>query len=217
MNAKVNPLRNGSSGGVVLFGPPTAGKDTVSTALTGLDARYGQLTKIKVGSGRTTGYRMADGEELSALRAAGRVVLETRRYGNTYAIDRDDLDAMTGAGRIPIVHIGSIEHLRSFTAAVREPWLCVLLWVPRDVCEQRSRGRGDRDTADRLVAWDEALADLGTAADGEEPFDLLLRTDRTDPAGAAETIARAHAQHQGERHRAAGLTAFLGEAATAQR
>ncbi|MFD9008389.1 MULTISPECIES: guanylate kinase [unclassified Streptomyces] len=217
MNAKVNAQRDGSPRGVVLFGPPTAGKDTVSAALTGLDTRYGQLTKIKVGSGRTTGYRMADADELAALRAAGRLVLETRRYGNTYAIDRDDLDAMTGAGRIPIVHIGSVEHLRSFTAAVREPWLCVLLWVPRDVCEQRSRGRGDRDTADRLAAWDEALADLGTVQDGEEPFDLLLRTDHTDPDRTAEIIARAHAHHQGERNRAATLTAFLGQAATAER
>ncbi|MCX4801466.1 guanylate kinase [Streptomyces sp. NPDC056400] len=217
VNTKANAQGEGSLGGVVLFGPPTAGKDTVSAALTGLDARYGQLTKIKVGSGRTTGYRMADGEELAALRAAGRVVLETRRYGNTYAIDRDDLDTMTRAGRIPLVHIGSMGHLRSFTGAVRQPWLCVLLWVPRDVCEQRSRGRGDRDTGDRLAAWDEALADLGTVPDGEEPFDLLMRTDHTDPAGAAESIARAHAHHRGERHRAAGLAAFLGEAATVER
>ncbi|MFG2230819.1 guanylate kinase [Streptomyces sp. NPDC048723] len=217
MNTKANARRDGSPGGVVLFGPPTAGKDTVSAALAGLDARYGQLTKIKVGSGRTTGYRMADGEELAALRAAGRVVLETRRYGNTYAIDRDDLDAMTGAGRIPLVHIGSLGHLRSFTGAVQQPWLCVLLWVPRDVCEQRSRGRGDRDTGDRLAAWDEALADLGMVPGGEEPFDLLMRTDHTDPAGAAEIIARAHAHHQGERHRAASLAAFLGEAEAAER
>ncbi|CAM5479501.1 guanylate kinase [Streptomyces avidinii] len=217
VNTKVNAQHDGSPAGVVLFGPPTAGKDTISAALTGLDARYGQLTKIKVGSGRTTGYRMADGEELAALRAADRLVLETRRYGNTYAIDRDDLDAMTGAGRIPLVHIGSVEHLRSFTGAVREPWLCVLLWVPRGVCEQRSRGRGDRDTEDRLAAWDEARADLGTVPDGEEPFDLLMRTDRTDPAGAAEIIARAHAHHHVERHRGTSLAAFLGEAATAER
>ncbi|MFJ7588139.1 guanylate kinase [Streptomyces sp. NPDC097617] len=215
-DANAKAQRDGSRGGVVLFGPPTAGKDTVSAALTGLDARYGQLPKIKVGSGRTIGYRMADSEELDALRVAGRLVLETRRYGNTYAIDRDDLDAMTGAGRIPLVHIGSIEHLRTFTAAVREPWLRVLLWVPRDVCGERSRGRGDRDTGDRLAAWDEALADLDAVPDGEEPFDLLLHTDRTDPAGAAELIARTHARHHGGHHRAASLAAFLKEAATAE-
>ncbi|MFE5806447.1 guanylate kinase [Streptomyces sp. NPDC056491] len=215
-DADVRARRHGSRGGVVLFGPPTAGKDTVSAALTGLDGRYGQLPKIKVGSGRTTGYRMADSEELDALRAAGRVVLETRRYGNTYAIDRDDLDTMAGAGRIPLVHIGSVEHLRTFTAAVREPWLSVLLWVPRHVCEKRSRGRGDRDTEDRLAAWDEALADLDAVPDGEELFDLLLRTDHTAPAGAAEIIARAHAGNHGGHHRAVSLAAFLKEAATAE-
>ncbi|MFG2751463.1 ATP-binding protein [Streptomyces xanthophaeus] len=213
----VDAQRSGSPGGVVLFGPPAAGKDTVSAALTGLDARYEQLTKIKVGSGRTTGYRMADREELDALRAADRVVLETTRYGNTYAVDRADLDAMTGAGRIPLVHMGSVDHLRTFSAAVREPWLCVLLWVPREVCEQRSRGRGDRDTADRLAAWDEALADLSAVPEGEELFHLLLRSDRTDPAATAALIVGAHAQ-PGRRYAQAGrLAAVLGEGATADR
>ncbi|MFD3542073.1 guanylate kinase [Streptomyces sp. NPDC058662] len=189
----------------------------MSAALAALDARYGQLPKIKVGAGRTTGYRMADRAELDALRAAGRLVLETERYGNTYAVDRADLDAMTGAGRIPLVHLGSVDHLRTFNAAVREPWLRVLLWVPRDVCEQRSRGRGDRDTADRLAAWDEALADLGAVPGGEEPFDLLLRTDRTAPADTAALVLRARADTGRDEVPAGSLAAFLGDDATAGR
>ncbi|WP_235438642.1 ATP-binding protein [Streptomyces yangpuensis] len=200
-------------GGVVLFGPPAAGKDTVSAALTRLDDRYGQLTKIKVGSGRTAGYRMADHAELDALRAAGRVVLETTRYGNTYAIDRGDLDAMTEAGRVPLVHLGSVDHLRTFNAAVREPWLCVLLWVPRDVCEQRSKERGDRDTADRLAAWDEALADLRAVPEGEEPFHLSMRTDHSDPSGSAALVAKAYAENA-RRPALSSLAALLRGAAS---
>ncbi|MFB7175170.1 guanylate kinase [Streptomyces sp. NPDC056254] len=196
-------------GGVVLFGPPAAGKDTVSAALTRLDDRYGQLTKIKVGSGRTTGYRMAGHAELDALRAAGRVVLETTRYGNTYAIDRDDMDAMTGAGRVPVVHLGSVDHLRTFNAAVREPWLCVLLWVPRDVCERRSQERGDRDTADRLAAWDEALADLKAVPQDEEPFHLLMRTDHSSPSATAAVVAKAHAEDGRRPARPGSLAALL--------
>ncbi|WP_051699553.1 hypothetical protein [Streptomyces sp. NRRL F-4474] len=203
-------------GGVVLFGPPTAGKDTVSAALTSLDGRYEQLTKVKVGSGRTAGYRMADREELDALRAAGRLVMETTRYGNTYAVDRDDLDAMIDTGRIPLVHLGSVDHLRTFTAAVREAWLCVLLWVPRSVCAQRSRERGDQDTSDRLAAWDEALADLRAVPEDEEPFHLLLRTDRTDPLGTAALVAKAHAEGGRRLARAGSLAALLSGAASAE-
>ncbi|MFE6908125.1 guanylate kinase [Streptomyces erythrochromogenes] len=200
----------------MLFGPPTAGKDTVSAALARLDDRYEQLTKIKVGSGRTAGYRMADPEELDALRAAGRLVMETTRYGNTYAVDRGDLNAMVDAGRIPLVHLGSVDHLRTFTTAVREAWLCVLLWVPRDVCEQRSRERGDRDTPDRLAAWDEALADLQAVPEGEEPFHLLLRTDLTDAFGTAALVAKAHAE-DGRRLAGVGsLAALLSGAASAE-
>ncbi|MGW7439526.1 guanylate kinase [Streptomyces sp. NPDC054849] len=205
----------GHVGGIVLFGPPAAGKDTISAALAGLDSRYGQLPKIKVGSGRTAGYRMADPEELDALRAAGRVVLETTRYGNTYAVDRGDLEAMTRAGRVPLVHMGSVEHLRTFNAAVGEPWLCVLLWVPRDVCEQRSQGRGDRDTADRLAAWDEARADLNAVPAGEKLFHLLVGTDRTNPSRAAALVARAHASGAREYVQAGELAALLAGAATA--
>ncbi|GGZ92957.1 hypothetical protein GCM10010371_61050 [Streptomyces subrutilus] len=211
----VDAQHDKNTSGVVLFGPPAAGKDTVSTALGVLDARYGQLPKIKVGSGRTTGYRMAERAELDALRAAGRLVLETERYGNTYAVDRDDLEAMTGAGRIPLVHMGSVEHLRTFNAALRAPWLCVLLWVPREVCEERSRGRGDRDTADRLAAWEEALADLASVPAGEDLFHLLVRTDRTDPAPTAELVAAAHASGDRDPVRHGDLAALLEGAAPA--
>ncbi|MFE3494607.1 guanylate kinase [Streptomyces sp. NPDC059175] len=179
--------------GIVLFGPPTAGKDTISTRLTEHDKRFRQLVKVKVGSGRTTGYRVVGRAELEALRAADRVVLETERYGNIYAIDRADLELMHAAGHVPIVHLGSIAHLRMFRAAVREPWLCVLLWVPREVCGQRSTGRGDRDTSDRLAAWDAARSDLAAAPRDESLFHLMLRTDRLSAEAAAGMVARAYA------------------------
>lgn len=203
-----------TGGGVVLFGPPAAGKDTISAALARRDARFGQLRKVKVGSGRTAGYRMADRDELVSLRSAGRVVLETERYGNTYAIDRADMEAMREGGGIPVVHMGSVDHLRSFTAAVDEPWLCVLLWVPRLVCGERSLGRGDRDTADRLAAWDEALADLAAVPEGERLFHLLVRSDQSDPERVAELVETAFARPGWEYARPGALTELLGGTVT---
>ncbi|GAA3377856.1 hypothetical protein GCM10020367_55200 [Streptomyces sannanensis] len=199
----------GELGGVVLFGPPTAGKDTISVSLAGLDQRFGQLTKVKVGSGRTAGYRVATSGELAALRRAGRLVLETERYGNTYAVDRADLEAMREDGRVPLIHLGSVSHLRTFRAAVGEPWLCVLLWVPRDVCRHRSLGRGDRDTGDRLAAWDEALADVATADAAEDMFHLLIRTDQVDADKAAEIVAQAYADSPWAHTPSGELSAFL--------
>ncbi|MFD3807723.1 guanylate kinase [Streptomyces sp. NPDC058619] len=199
----------GTGGGVVLFGPPTAGKDTISAALARRDARFGQLPKVKVGSGRAAGYRMATRDELVSLRSAGRVVLETERYGNTYAIDRADMDAMRAGGGIPVVHMGSVDHLRSFTAAVEEPWLCVLLWVPRVVCGERSRGRGDHDTADRLAAWDEALADLAAVPEDERLFHLLVRSDHSDPDRTAELVETFYARPGWEYARPGGLSELL--------
>ncbi|MFH8627550.1 guanylate kinase [Streptomyces vietnamensis] len=181
------------TGGVLLFGPPAAGKDTVSAALHTLDPRFSQLVKVKVGSGRSTGYRMASETQLTELRRAGRIVLETERYGNTYAVDRADLDALRAEGGVPVVHVGSLAHLRSFLGAVNEPWLSVLLWLPRAECARRSAGRGDQDTPDRLSVWDTTLEDLASSDPDEDPFHLLLRTDLRPPESTAGIVREAFA------------------------
>jgi guanylate kinase len=60
-------------------------------------------------------------------------------YGNTYAIDRYQINGLASAGQVPIVHLGIIGDIRRLTEATA--WLVVLLWIPRAICEQRSRRR----------------------------------------------------------------------------
>ncbi|MEU8269338.1 guanylate kinase [Sphaerisporangium sp. NPDC049002] len=174
--------------GVVLYGPPTSGKSTTTQALHRLDPRFRLLRKLKVGTGRAEEYHLVTAARLDELRQAGRTLAETHRYGNTYAIDRAEVDDMGHAGLIPVAHIGNIADLRRLVG--RDPWLRVLLWVPREVCEQRSRHRRDVDTAQRLAAWDETLTDLETGSD-EGFFHLRLHTDRIGPDQAAREIADA--------------------------
>jgi guanylate kinase len=176
--------------GVILYGPPTAGKDTTTAALTKLDPRFALLTKLKVGTGRMAGYTLITPGRLDQLRAAGRILVETHRYGNVYAIDRHGLDQMTEAGLIPLVHIGNLADLRRLSAQAPGLWLRVLLWVPREVCAQRSRQRGDTDTPIRLQAWEETLADL-RADDTGDAFELSVRTDEHTPEDVAHQIAAA--------------------------
>lgn len=131
---------------------------------------------------RGTEYEFVSAEELTRLRAAGRLLIESHRYGNTYAIDR-----LTAAGQVPIVHLGNTAGIRRLVQSA--PWLVVLLWIPRQVCEQRSRQRGDSDTINRLQARDETLADLHA-----NDNDLLLRrfyTDQATPQEIAEQTAGA--------------------------
>ncbi|MEU9891664.1 guanylate kinase [Sphaerisporangium sp. NPDC051011] len=186
--------------GVVLYGPPTSGKSTTTSALHRLDPRFRLLRKLKVGTGRAEEYHLVTAAHLDELRQAGRTVAETHRYGNTYAIDRAEVEAMTGAGLIPVTHIGNIPDLRRLVG--RAPWLRVLLWVSREVCEQRSGHRGDIDTAQRLTAWDETLADLQANAD-DGFFHLRLHTDRIGPDQAAREIAEAFAALTAQRPQAA--------------
>ncbi|MEU7406608.1 MULTISPECIES: guanylate kinase [unclassified Streptomyces] len=173
---------------VVLYGPPTAGKDTVTAALAAADTRFQLLTKLKQGTGRSAGYRVVAEDELNDLREQRRIVVETRRYGNVYAVDRHSLEEPQRHGLVPVAHMGNITDLRTLLAGTETRWLRVLLWVPREVCAARSRRRGDPDTAKRLKAWDETARDI-LDSDLRDLFDMVMRTDTVEPREAAERIA----------------------------
>lgn len=172
---------------MILYGPPTSGKDTITDEVTRQDGRFSLLLKLKAGTGRTTGYRLVSYQMLEALDRAGRLVAETHRYRNIYAVDREDVQAIVDRGQIPIVHMGNVADLRSLRDGIPLDWLCVLLWVPREVCAERSANRGDTDTPSRLRAWDETLADLQTV-EVDKVFGLTINTDQFNPAQAAKQI-----------------------------
>ncbi|MDF5757637.1 guanylate kinase [Spongiactinospora sp. TRM90649] len=189
--------------GVILYGPPASGKSTVTAALTDLDPRFELLRKLKVGTGRAEEYDFVTGEELDRLRAAGRIVTETHRYGNRYAIDRHPVEHMARAGLVPVAHVGNCADLKRL--AVTGEWLAVLLWLPREVCRARSLRRGDSDTAERLKAWEETLTDL-EEHETEQLFHLRLATDRIGSDQAAREIADAFTVLASGSRRPAGHT-----------
>ncbi|MGW8485412.1 phosphotransferase-like protein [Streptomyces sp. NPDC055886] len=180
--------------GVILYGPPASGKDTVTTALTELDPTYAQFARLKVGSGKAVGYRMGTAQQLHALEAAGDVIYANVRYGNTYAIDRPGVDAAFTAG-VPVVHLGQVDGVRALVDGYTADWSVVLLWCPREVTEQRSAGRGDSDTAARLTAWDATRDDLD--AHPSMVWDLAVDTAASEPQEAARLIDQLLAQRAG--------------------
>nr|WP_203601417.1 guanylate kinase [Streptomyces sp. SID9727] len=174
-----------------MYGPPTAGKDTVTDALRSVDQRFEPIIKLKQGTGRSVGYRFVDAEELEDLRRQSRILVETRRYGNVYAVDELSLTEPQHRGRVPVTHIGNVTDMRTLLQrAESTSWLRVLLWIPRNECERRSHARKDTDTPKRVAAWDETAQDL-YASDVRDLFDLVIRTDRTDPVTAAKQIVYA--------------------------
>jgi guanylate kinase len=171
--------------GVILYGPPASGKDTVATTLTELNSKYAQFARLKVGSGKSAGYRMGTAEQLDELEAAGDVVYANARYGNTYVIDRPGVDAAFAAG-VPVVHLGQIDGIRALVDGYPANWTLVLLWCPREVTAQRSAGRGDADTTARLAAWDATREDLDAHPD--LVWDLTVDTTTAAPQDAARLI-----------------------------
>ncbi|MFF1511882.1 guanylate kinase [Streptomyces sp. NPDC058326] len=180
--------------GVILYGPPASGKDTVTAALSDLDPRYAQFARLKVGAGKATGYRMGTPEQLHELEAACDVVYANSRYGNTYAIDRPGVDAAFATG-VPVVHLGQVDGVRALVDGYPADWSAVLLWCSREATEQRSVGRGDSDTAARLAAWDATREDLD--AHPSMAWDLTIDTTEASPQDAARLIDQLLTQRAG--------------------
>ncbi|MFF8910953.1 phosphotransferase-like protein [Streptomyces olivaceoviridis] len=180
--------------GVILYGPPASGKDTVTTALSELDSKYVQFARLKVGTGKSAGYRMDTAEHLEELEAAGNVIYANARYGNTYAIDRPGVEAAFAAG-VPVLHLGQVDGIRALVDGYRADWSVVLLWCPREVTEKRSTERGDSNTAARLAAWDATREDLDAHPD--MVWDLTVDTTASAPQDAARLIDQLLAQRAG--------------------
>ena len=171
--------------GVVLYGPPAVGKDTVTAVLSKIDDRYAQFQRLKIGSGKTLGYRMGTPKQLAQLRDVGDVVYENSRYGNTYLIDRLGLDAAVAAG-VPVVHLGQVAGVHALVTGYPAVWTTVLLWCSREVTAERSEQRGDADTPARLAAWDATRDDL--EAHQGMAWDLTIETAAIGPEQAARRI-----------------------------
>jgi guanylate kinase len=174
---------------VILYGPPAAGKDTVTKALTELDPRYALFQRLKIGSGKTSGYRMGTTEQLATLEAEGGVVYSNSRYGNVYVVDRPGLDEMFGAGLIPVLHLGQIEGVRAVVDAYRAQWTTVLLWCSQEETADRSVGRGDADTEARVKAWQATQDDVD--AHPNQVWDLVVQTGASSPSATADRVRRA--------------------------
>jgi guanylate kinase len=174
-----------SAAAVILYGPPASGKDTVTRALARLNPRYALFPRLKIGSGNTSGYRMASPGDLAMLREDGQVLYQNDRYGSTYVIDSPHMAAMLGAGQIPVVHLGQVEGIRAVRGYPAD-WITVALWCARSTTARRARARGSADIDARLAAWDETLEDLRQADNAD--FLARLDTDTLEPGDAAKAI-----------------------------
>ncbi|MFF0173184.1 phosphotransferase-like protein [Micromonospora profundi] len=176
--------------GVILYGPPASGKDTVTAALHQLHDQYQQFRRLKVGQGRTAGYRMSTDAELASLHASGGVVWENRRYGSVYVIDAPGLRQQLYR-QIPVVHVGQVDAVDAVSTAFPDVrWTVVALTCPRDVAERRIVERQTGDSAERLRAWDETET-IPTA-------DLTIDTSTSSPELAARLIDQAVRPRQAE-------------------
>ncbi|WSF16850.1 guanylate kinase [Streptomyces sp. NBC_01353] len=174
-----------TASGVVLYGPPGSGKDTVTAELSRLRSEFTLFKRLKAGPGRTTGYRLTTAEHIAELSRAGELLYRNERYDAEYAIDRAGVSELVDQGLIPVLHMGQVAGV-SAVEAFPIHWVKALLWCPLDVTEERCRGRGDKDLKARLAVWHETQQDLMDHA--TEPWSVVIDTESHSPAQAAAII-----------------------------
>jgi guanylate kinase len=166
--------------GVILYGPPAAGKDTITAHMHTLNPVYVLFPRLKAGAGRTIGYRMTTPEALDQLVAQGAIVWENARYDARYAIDLPELRARLRQ-HVPVLHLGQVPAVDAVKAATPGTrWFVVTVWCPREEAARRAEARGTGDVAERLRAWDETQP-LAVS-------DLVVDTAQTPPSACARTI-----------------------------
>ena len=168
--------------GVILYGPPAVGKDTITRALQDLDPGYRLFPRLKFGAGRTAGYRMVSAADLDEVRQQGNVVWENHRYGSDYVIDRPFLLGQL-AECVPVLHVGQPEAVGAVATSVPATrWIVVNLHCSWEIAVARIADRRTGDAPDRERAWRGTPALAGA--------DVDIDTGSTSPAGAALRIHR---------------------------
>lgn len=167
--------------GVVLYGAPAVGKDTVASALHVLDQQYVHYRRAKHGPGRTAGYRMVSHDELTLIRSTpGEVLWETHRYGSVYLLVRRDLLEVASVN-VPIVALGEPEAVEALTRGTPSmSWTVVELWCRRPVAAERVAGRKTGDDATRMAIYDATPRLLHP--------DLTIDTEQVRPEAAARRV-----------------------------
>jgi guanylate kinase len=167
--------------GVLLYGPPAAGKTTITRTLVD-SGHFVGFRPLKVTGAPGDEYRATTHEQLDQLASDGELLWDVRLYNARYAFDRPELVRLLIDSH-PVVSIGdpgAVDLIRQGTHPAT--WVIVELWCDLNTAAQRLTARGQPNLSQRLERW-HTTPRLDRA-------DLRLNTTRTQPHTVAREIGR---------------------------
>jgi guanylate kinase len=168
--------------GIILYGPPASGKDTITSALSEIEPRCALFQRLKAGNGKSHTYRMVTEERIRELSKHGQIAWSNRRYGSLYAVDTPELMDALSSG-IPVIHLGQVAAIPAVKSATPlADWVVVALQCSRSHAKTRLEARSPGEIEVRLSVFDRTprLADA----------DLVIDTGRVRPDQAAHLILK---------------------------
>jgi len=176
---------------------PCTGKDTLSLSLVERDPTFVLLRKHRavplpsLHSQEDTNYINVLPETFQALATNDRFLQFHERYGKKYGVSKDEYARLVRDQKIPIIHVGKYENLRALRLGGLQAGLSVLLWADRAIVQSRLQERHQHradGVEERLIAYDQEVAQLKHAAADCSDFDLIFENNGADKGAACEAL-----------------------------
>jgi len=169
---------------LLLSGTPASGKDSVTDFLTSDYVNYSKFKKHKAGIGGKAddSYIHITEDDFNLKKETNDFIQSHTRYNRHYGISKQELEAIWGAGKIPVIHVGKYENINPFFKLENVSIFSVLLLTSRLETLRRLKHRHAENLSEiesRLKAYDEERQELSQLIMKGYPLSFNLMLDNS--------------------------------------
>ncbi|MEO1044889.1 MAG: hypothetical protein AAFX04_05560 [Pseudomonadota bacterium] len=179
---------------ILLSGPPTSGKDTLTQCLHDLDPCYVMANKFKDSTSGSSNHIIISPAEFDLMIEQEELLQWHSRYGRRYGLSRKTINTALDNRQWPIVHTGKLENLLNIKGKVHNSLSILLACTPQTI-HQRLAERHAGDLEEQATRFEAAREELQETAHNLSYFDIIFDNNGNDPVKAAHALNEAIIAH----------------------